>query len=97
MQDCGFQWRGNALTLHIHIQPNASKNAFAGLHDGHLKISVQAPPIEGKANSQLILFLSKLFSVPKSAVRLQQGSRSRYKKVVIDNPKHLPDWITHAN
>ena len=96
MRDHGFQWRDNSLTLHIYIQPNASKNAFAGLHDGYLKISVKAPPLEGKANEQLVQFMSNLFSVPKSAVRLQQGTRSRHKKVAIDNPRRLPDWITPA-
>jgi uncharacterized protein (TIGR00251 family) len=94
LRDQGFQWRGNILTLHIYIQPNASRNAFAGFHDNYLKISVKAPPIEGKANEQLVAFLSKLFSVPKKAVRLQQGSRSRYKTVSIDNPEQLPDWIS---
>lgn len=96
MQERGFQWRDNTLTLHIYIQPNAAKDAFTGFHDGYLKISVKAPPVEGKANAQLLQFLSKLFSVSKKDVRLEQGSRSRYKKVVIDSPKQLPDWIAPA-
>lgn len=97
MRSDGFQWQDQTLTLHVYLQPNASKNAFAGLHDGYLKILVNAPPVEGKANTQLILFLSKLFSVPKNAIQLQQGSYSRYKKVVINGPKRLPDWITPAH
>lgn len=96
MGDHGFQWQNSKLTLHIYLQPNASKNGFTGLHDGYLKIGVTAPPVEGKANDELIQFLARLFSVPKRSVRLQQGNRSRYKKVTIDAPKQLPDWIAPA-
>jgi uncharacterized protein (TIGR00251 family) len=96
VNDRGFQWRNKTLTLHIYIQPNAAETAFAGLHDGYLKFRVNAPPVEGKANAQLTLFLSRLFAVPKKSVHLQQGSQSRYKKVVIDEPRQLPDWIDPA-
>jgi uncharacterized protein (TIGR00251 family) len=44
-----------------------------------LKIAVQAPPLEGRANQALIVFLADAFSVPKNAVELIAGESSRSK------------------
>jgi uncharacterized protein len=58
-----------------------------------IKLKIKAPPLDGKANKELIGFLSALFQVPKSSVQLLQGGTSRYKKLEICNPQALPDWI----
>jgi uncharacterized protein len=71
------------VTLAVRAQPGAKKTAIAGVYGegatAQLKIAVQAPPLEGRANSALIAFLADYFSIPKSAVELIGGDLSRSK------------------
>lgn len=82
--------RGNLL-LHCHIQPKASRDAIVGIHDGRLKVQVASPPLDGKANEQLIRFLAKTLGVAKSRVTLVRGHSSRFKTLLIDGLDRLPD------
>jgi uncharacterized protein len=72
-----------AVTFAVRVQPRASKNEVAGLMDGALKIRLQAPAVEGRANHALCEFLGELLKRPKSAVRILAGERSRTKRVEI--------------
>jgi uncharacterized protein (TIGR00251 family) len=71
------------VTLAVHAQPGAKKTAITGVYGegatAQLKIAVQAPPLEGRANSALIAFLSKAFGLPKNRVELISGELSRSK------------------
>ncbi len=71
------------VTLAIRAQPGAKKTAIGGIYGegetAQLKIAVQAPPVEGKANAALIAFLSELFEIPKNKVELLSGELSRSK------------------
>lgn len=71
------------VTLAVRAQPGAKKTTVVGVYgDGatsQLKIAVQAPPIEGRANSALIKFLAELFCISKSSVELMSGELSRSK------------------
>ena len=71
------------VTLAVRTQPGAKKTAIARVYGegatAQLKIAVQAPPIEGRANEALIAFLSEAFGLPKSAVKLIAGELSRSK------------------
>ncbi|MGE4565492.1 MAG: DUF167 domain-containing protein [Victivallaceae bacterium] len=69
--------------LECHIQPGATRGRFLGDYDGKLKIAVAAPPVDGKANQALIVFLSKSLDVPKSRIKLVRGESSRSKRLVI--------------
>lgn len=81
------------LRLRIFLQPKASRDHIAGVHDGELKISITAPPVDGQANAHLIKFLSKTFKVPKSAIVLEKGELSRHKQILIPAPKVIPPLI----
>ena len=70
-----------AVTLGVRVQPGASRNEIAGEWEGALKIRLQAPPVDGKANEALIEFLARALNIPKSAVRILTGERSRTKRV----------------
>ena len=83
----------NGLRLRILLQPKASKDAIVGLHDGELKISITAPPVDGAANAHLLKYLSKLFKVPKSNILLEKGELNRHKQIFIPHPKIIPDEI----
>jgi hypothetical protein len=71
------------VTLAVRAQPGAKKTAIAGVYGegpaAQLKIAVQAPPIEGRANEALIAFLAETFALPKNAVELMAGESSRSK------------------
>ena len=58
-------------------------NEVAGLMDGALKIRLQAPAVEGRANEALCEFLAEILKRPKSAVRILAGDRSRTKRVEV--------------
>jgi len=92
-----FQWQGDDLILCVYVQPKASKNEFCAVRiteDGSaIKVRITAPPVDGKANQQLIQFLSKSFKVSKSQVTLLNGESSRQKRFFIQSPKQLPDVI----
>lgn len=75
--------RGGAdgVLLTLHIQPGAKKTEIAGPYGEALKICLQAPPVDGKANTCLLAFLAAQLAVPKAAVRLVGGESSRAKRV----------------
>ncbi|TWE07515.1 hypothetical protein FB481_10382 [Pseudomonas sp. AG1028] len=85
-----FRWDGDALILDCHLQPKASNDAFAGLHGERLKIRLTAPPVDGKANAHLLVFLAAAFGVAKSQVSLESGQQSRQKRGRIQAPSKLP-------
>ncbi len=71
------------VTLAVRAQPGARKTAIGGVYGegdaAQLKIAVQAPPIEGRANEALIAFLSETFGIAKRSVELVSGELSRSK------------------
>jgi uncharacterized protein (TIGR00251 family) len=85
-----YRWDGEDLILDCHLQPKASKDEFAGLHGERIKIRLTAPPVDGKANAQLLAFLAAAFAVGKSQVSLESGQQSRQKRVRIKQPRHFP-------
>lgn len=85
-----YRWDGADLILECHLQPKASRDEFAGLHGERLKIRLTAPPVDGKANAQLLAFLAAAFAVSKSQVSLESGQQSRHKRVRIKQPRQLP-------
>lgn len=75
------------VTLAVRAQPGAKKTAIVGVYGegdrAQLKIAVQAPPVEGRANEALIAFMAELLGVSKKSVELVGGELSRSKVFVI--------------
>jgi hypothetical protein len=75
------------VTLAVRAQPGAKKTAIVGVYGegaaAQLKIAVQAPPIEGRANAALIDFLAELFGLPRNGVELHAGELSRSKVLLV--------------
>ena len=72
-----------AVILSVRVQPRASRNAIAGEWQGALKVRLTAPPVDDKANAALCAFLAEQLNIPRSAVRILAGERSRTKRVEI--------------
>lgn len=73
----------STIVFGVRIQPRASKDEIAGEIAGTLKIRLQAPALEGRANDALIEFLAILLKTSKGAVRILSGERSRVKRLEI--------------
>jgi uncharacterized protein len=82
----------------VYLQPRSSRNEWAGLHQGCLKIRLTAPPVEGEANKECVRFLARAFGVPKSEVEIIHGHKSRRKTILIRNstPEALEEILTQS-
>jgi len=69
------------LILSLHVQPNARRTEFCGMHGEAMKLRLAAPPVDGKANATLLAFLADFCDLPKSDVELVGGATSRSKRV----------------
>jgi uncharacterized protein (TIGR00251 family) len=65
--------------LSVRVIPNAKKDEFAGRRERELVLRLSAPAIEGKANGAAVEFIARFLGVPRSAVHLIRGERSRHK------------------
>lgn len=73
------------VLLSLHVQPKASKSRIVGLHDGCLKLAVASPPVEGKANREVVKFLATLLGVSGRDILLKSGAQSRKKRVIVSS------------
>ena len=85
-----FRWDGADLLIHLRISPRASRDQVAGLMGDRLRISITAPPVDGKANAHLVKFIGRQFGIAKSMVAVVSGMSSRDKTVRITEPRTLP-------
>lgn len=73
------------MKLALKVTPGAKRNEVLGWEDDYpqigrvLKLKIAAPPVEGKANKEIVLFLAKTLGLPKSAVELVHGTSGRIK------------------
>jgi len=74
------------LKLRVRVKPGSRKESIERAGDGSLVIKVREPAIEGRANDAAIAALAELYKVPKSAIRLLSGARSRNKVFLVPNP-----------
>ncbi|HTP00105.1 MAG TPA: DUF167 domain-containing protein [Anaerolineales bacterium] len=73
---------GSALA--VRITPRASRNEIAEvLPDGTIKIRIAAPPVDGEANEQLLVFLAEVLNVPKSRLEIVAGETGRDKLISV--------------
>ena len=76
--------RTNNHWLLVKVTPNASRNEITGISGGILQVKIAAPPERGKANRELIAFLSQTLGVKKAAVTILRGEKSRHKAIAIE-------------
>lgn len=75
-----------SVRLQLRVVPNASRDEYIGvMDDGSThKLKLNAPPIDGKANKALLRYLVATLGVPKDAVKLSAGLKSRNKTVTVE-------------
>ena len=69
------------MTFSVKVHPRDRRNEITGELDGALKVSLTAPPIDGKANEACIEFFAKLLKVPRSSVTIASGQSNRRKMI----------------
>jgi len=69
--------------LLLRITPNARKSEVIGWHNEAIKIKIQAPPVEGKANAAVLRFLAEQLEVAAGDLHLCGGGKSRDKRVEV--------------
>jgi uncharacterized protein (TIGR00251 family) len=74
-----------AVTIEILVQPRSSRAKIGPMHDGRIKISVTAPPVDGEANAAVIELVAKRLGVARSSVAIVAGTSSRRKTLEIAN------------
>jgi uncharacterized protein (TIGR00251 family) len=79
----GLQIDRDIITLRVKVAPRAAHARILGEHDGALKVSLTAPPVEGAANDALIALLADALHLPKRAVTIKHGHTSKLKTVRI--------------
>jgi uncharacterized protein (TIGR00251 family) len=71
----------SGATFAVKVHPRAKRNAITGELGGALKLSLTAPPAEGRANKACIEFFAKLLKAPSSSVTIAAGQSSRNKLI----------------
>ncbi len=81
--------KSGALIFTVRVIPKSSRSEIMGEHDGALKVKLNAPPIDGAANAELVRLLAKTFGVPKSQIEILKGQRSKTKQIKITGGKNI--------
>lgn len=85
---------GDGCELRVQVQPNARCSAVAGMQGEALRVRLAAPPIEGRANAELLRWLARELDLPRRAVTLRAGELSRHKRVHLAcAPERVAAWL----
>ena len=75
---------GAGSSINVRVQPRASRNRVAGYRDGALRVSVAAPPHDGRANAALLEILADTLGIAKSRLSIVRGLAGRDKVVAVE-------------
>lgn len=73
-----------AVTLQIKVKPGARVSDLTRAADGTWVARLKAPPVDGKANEELIALVAEQFRCRKAAVTIKSGASGRTKLVRVD-------------
>ncbi|MCX8093555.1 MAG: DUF167 domain-containing protein [Candidatus Goldbacteria bacterium] len=80
-----FDNKNENIILKIRVIPNSKENCIKEIIGDTLKIKINAPPKENKANNELICFLAEVLHIKKSDIEIIKGLKSREKLIEIKN------------
>lgn len=75
--------RADGSVICLHVQPGARSAGVVGTHGDALKVRIDSPPVDGKANAALVAYLSSVIGVPRSAITLLSGESGRRKRLLV--------------
>jgi uncharacterized protein len=71
------------VTLQVKVKPRARESALAQTADGTWIARLKSPPVDGKANAELVALIAEHFGVRKAAVVIKSGASGRMKLVQV--------------
>lgn len=74
----------STITLRVKVKPNAKESSLAEGPDGVWQARLKAPPVDGKANQELIALIARHFGCARSSVSIRSGASGRMKLVRIN-------------
>ena len=74
--------KNDAVLLDIIVQPKSSRSRIT-IQENIIKVYLNAPPVDGKANEECIALFSKALKIPKSAIEIEKGEKGRKKRLLI--------------
>ena len=78
-----LQSTAEGVVLRIRVQPRASRCEITEATEEHLRIRINAPPVEGAANKACRDYLAKQFGIAKGRVEILSGEKSREKRILL--------------
>lgn len=73
----------DGVLLLLHCLPNAPKTQVIGIHGEALKMKIHAPPVDGKANDEIVRFFADQLGIARNRVSIEAGGKSKGKKLRI--------------
>lgn len=73
----------DGVVINVRVVPRASINELSGLIGDELKVRLQSPPVDGKANKALVKFFARELGVSSKDIAIVAGGKSRNKRVLI--------------
>ncbi len=70
--------------IEVKVKPNSRSSSFEPTADGAWLAQLKSPPVDGKANAELIGLVARHFGCAKSAVAIKSGASARTKRIRID-------------
>jgi len=84
----------DGIIIPVKVVPGSSQSEIVGIIDESLKIKLNSPPIEGKANKECIKILSKALKIAKSSIEITGGEKTKNKMILIKgNPEQILDKL----
>ena len=74
----------DGVLIDVRVIPRSSRSGLAGIRNDALLLRLHAPPVEGAANAEVVEILSGVLGVPRRAVTIVTGGRSRLKRVRVE-------------
>lgn len=87
---------GTDLLLAVRVQPRAARTEFAGLIGERLRVRLNAPPVDGRANAALVEFVAAACGLARSRVTLETGATGRDKRLRLHGVTELPPALRRA-
>ena len=82
-----YEEKDGDIVIRVRVVPRAATDAIMGVIGGEaLKVRIQAPPVEGKANTYLVKFLARQWKIPRNHIGIIAGGTGRTKRLRISSP-----------
>ena len=84
---------GDDLLLSCKVQPRARHNMFGEVRHDEVVVKVHAPPVDNKANDELIRFIAAAFAVAQRHISIERGEHGRHKVLRIAGALEIPSQL----